>query len=47
VVMAEIGDQESLVPGEHKKNQIKYQKDMDSFVKLVNARLKGDIISCI
>ncbi|KAL6304157.1 putative pyranose oxidase [Sparassis latifolia] len=31
VVMVEIGDQDTRIPGAHKKNEIKYQKDVDSF----------------
>ncbi|KAF7982632.1 hypothetical protein HWV62_27059 [Athelia sp. TMB] len=31
--MTEIGDQDTCVPAAHKKNEVKYQKDFDRFVK--------------
>ncbi|KZP03746.1 GMC oxidoreductase [Athelia psychrophila] len=37
--MAEIGDQDTRVPGEHKKNEIEYQKDIDRFVKVIQGAL--------
>ncbi|KAJ7660888.1 putative pyranose oxidase [Mycena polygramma] len=37
VLMVEIGDQDTRVPGEHKKNEIEYQKDIDRFVKVIQA----------
>lgn len=39
VVMVEIGDQETRVPAAHKKNEIKYQKDIDSFVRVIQGDL--------
>ncbi|KAJ7028772.1 putative pyranose oxidase [Mycena alexandri] len=33
VLMVEIGDQDTRIPAEHKKNEIEYQKDIDRFVK--------------
>ncbi|KAJ6503796.1 putative pyranose oxidase [Mycena sanguinolenta] len=36
VLMVEIGDQDTRIPGEHKKNEIEYQKDIDRFVKWVS-----------
>jgi len=39
VVMAEIGDQDTRVPGAHKKNEIEYQKDIDRFVKVIQGAL--------
>ncbi|KAJ7587789.1 putative pyranose oxidase [Mycena floridula] len=39
VLMAEIGDQDTRLPAEHKKNEIKYQKNIDSFVSVVQAAL--------
>ncbi|KAJ7757744.1 putative pyranose oxidase [Mycena maculata] len=35
VLMAEIGDQDTRIPGEHKKNEIEYQKDIDRFVNRI------------
>ncbi|KAF7984116.1 hypothetical protein HWV62_16738 [Athelia sp. TMB] len=39
VVIAEIGDQDTRVPGQHKKNEIEYQKDIDRFVKVIQGAL--------
>ncbi|KAL9072184.1 MAG: hypothetical protein Q9157_005196 [Trypethelium eluteriae] len=39
VLMVEIGSQENPIPGEHKKNAIAYQKDLNSFSSAVNAEL--------
>ncbi|KAG6890653.1 hypothetical protein C0992_000223 [Termitomyces sp. T32_za158] len=39
VVMAEIGDQDTRVPGAHKKNEIEYQKDIDRFVHVIQGAL--------
>lgn len=39
VVMTEIGDQDTRVPGAHKKNEIEYQKDIDRFVKVIQGAL--------
>ncbi|KAJ7649340.1 putative pyranose oxidase [Mycena polygramma] len=36
VLMVEIGDQDTRVPGEHKKNEIEYQKDIDRFVNRIS-----------
>ncbi|KAJ7107426.1 putative pyranose oxidase [Mycena epipterygia] len=36
VLMVEIGDQDTRIPAEHKKNEIEYQKDIDRFVKWVS-----------
>ncbi|KAJ6600287.1 putative pyranose oxidase [Mycena vulgaris] len=39
VLMVEIGDQDTRIPGEHKKNEIEYQKDIDRFVKVIQGAL--------
>ncbi|KAG6860692.1 hypothetical protein C0995_008605 [Termitomyces sp. Mi166 len=39
VVMVEIGDQDTRVPGAHKKNEIEYQKDIDRFVRVIQGAL--------
>ncbi|KAF3914467.1 hypothetical protein AA313_de0203518 [Arthrobotrys entomopaga] len=39
VLMVEVGTQENRVPGEHKKNSIVFQKDVNSFVNVI----KGDL----
>ncbi|KAJ7225167.1 putative pyranose oxidase [Mycena rebaudengoi] len=39
VVMVEIGDQETQYPGEHKKNEIVFQKDIDRFVRVIQGDL--------
>ncbi|KAJ7304641.1 putative pyranose oxidase [Mycena albidolilacea] len=39
VLMVELGDQDTRIPGEHKKNEIEYQKDIDRFVKVIQATL--------
>ncbi|KAH7924400.1 putative pyranose oxidase [Leucogyrophana mollusca] len=39
VVMVEIGDQDTRIPGAHKKNEIEYQKDIDRFVKVIQGAL--------
>ncbi|KAG8985905.1 Pyranose 2-oxidase [Tulasnella sp. JGI-2019a] len=40
VVMAEIGSQDSKIIGEHHKNSIKYQKDIDAFVNVIKGALQ-------
>jgi pyranose oxidase len=40
VLMVEIGSQDSLIAGEHHKNTIKYQKDIDSFVNVIKGALQ-------
>ncbi|KAJ2932413.1 hypothetical protein H1R20_g4709, partial [Candolleomyces eurysporus] len=40
VLMVEIGSQDSLIAGEHHKNTIKFQKDIDSFVHVIKAALQ-------
>lgn len=39
VIMTEIGDQDTRVPGAHKKNEIEYQKDIDRFVRVIQGAL--------
>ncbi|KAJ7754829.1 putative pyranose oxidase [Mycena metata] len=39
VLMVEIGDQDTRIPAEHKKNEIEYQKDIDRFVKVIQGAL--------
>ncbi|KAH7096134.1 putative pyranose oxidase [Auriculariales sp. MPI-PUGE-AT-0066] len=39
ILMVEIGDQESRIPGSHKKNEVGYQKDMDKFVRVIQGAL--------
>ncbi|KAJ8082442.1 hypothetical protein PM082_008297 [Marasmius tenuissimus] len=39
VVMVEIGDQDTRIPGAHKKNEIEFQKDIDRFVKVIQGVL--------
>ncbi|KAI6025449.1 putative pyranose oxidase [Pisolithus marmoratus] len=39
VVMADIGDQGTRVPGSHKKNEVEYQKDIDRFVRVIQGAL--------
>ncbi|KAJ8082436.1 hypothetical protein PM082_008291 [Marasmius tenuissimus] len=39
VVMVEIGDQDTRIPGAHKKNDIGYQKDIDRFVKMIQGAI--------
>ncbi|TFK62263.1 pyranose oxidase [Pluteus cervinus] len=41
VLMVEIGSQDSSVIGEHHKNSIKYQKDIDAFVNVIKAALQN------
>ncbi|KAI0314588.1 putative pyranose oxidase [Amylostereum chailletii] len=41
VVMVEIGDQDTRIPGAHKKNEIEYQKDIDRFVRFVATSQAG------
>ena len=38
-LMIEIGSQENPIPGEHKKNAMAFQKDLNSFSSDVNAEL--------
>lgn len=45
VMMAEMGAQESVVVGEHKKNSVAYQRDIDSFVHVIKGALGTYIIS--
>ncbi|TFK62261.1 pyranose 2-oxidase [Pluteus cervinus] len=40
VLMVEIGSQDSSVIGEHHKNSIKFQKDIDAFVNVIKAALQ-------
>ncbi|KAF7972802.1 hypothetical protein HWV62_16984 [Athelia sp. TMB] len=40
VLMVEIGSQDSPVIGEHLKNSVKYQKDLDAFVNVVAGALQ-------
>jgi len=40
VIMADIGSQDSPVIGAHHKNSIKYQKDIDKFVNVINGALQ-------
>ncbi|KAF8322483.1 pyranose 2-oxidase [Clavulina sp. PMI_390] len=40
VMMADIGSQDSKVVGEHHKNSIKYQKDIDTFVNVIKGALQ-------
>ncbi|KAF4976136.1 hypothetical protein FZEAL_7155 [Fusarium zealandicum] len=39
IIMVEAGAQESKVPGEHKKNAVYYQKDIDAFVHVIHGSL--------
>ncbi|KAF4468832.1 Pyranose 2-oxidase [Fusarium albosuccineum] len=39
VVMVECGAQESKIPGDHKKNAVYYQKDIDAFVHVIHGSL--------
>lgn len=39
VLMVETGTQESKIAGEHKKNAINYQKDIDAFVHVIKGSL--------
>ncbi|KAK7055210.1 hypothetical protein R3P38DRAFT_2681576 [Favolaschia claudopus] len=39
VVLVEMGDQSTAVPGSHKKNEIEYQKDIDRFVRVIQGAL--------
>ena len=39
VLMIELGSQENPTPGEHKKNAMAYQKNLNSFSSAVNAEL--------
>jgi len=41
VLMTEIGDQDTRVPGAHKKNEIEFQKDIDRFVKVIQGSLSN------
>ncbi|THV03944.1 pyranose 2-oxidase [Dendrothele bispora CBS 962.96] len=40
VLMIEVGSQDSPVIGEHHKNSIKYQKDIDAFVNVIKGALQ-------
>ncbi|KAI9148000.1 Pyranose 2-oxidase [Paramyrothecium foliicola] len=39
IVMVESGAQESKIPGDHKKNAVSYQKDIDAFVHIIHGSL--------
>ncbi|KAH8087880.1 pyranose 2-oxidase [Cristinia sonorae] len=41
VLMLDIGSQDSAVAGEHHKNSIKYQKDIDLFVNVIKGALQN------
>ncbi|KAG5651605.1 hypothetical protein H0H81_008097, partial [Sphagnurus paluster] len=41
VLMAEIGSQDSPIVGEHHKNSIKYQRDIDAFVNVIRGALQN------
>lgn len=45
VYMAEIGSQDNPVIGAHHKNSIKFQKDIDKFVNIINGALQPISIS--
>ncbi|CAE7218642.1 unnamed protein product [Rhizoctonia solani] len=40
VLMVEVGSQDSAIIGQHHKNSIKYQKDIDAFVNVIKGALQ-------